>query len=152
MQHCLYLLTVKLLLLLIINPKELLQGGYISEHKHDELIIKIDGRLSEFSDNCFNDVSIENVNLENAYMNIFNFLEYKVDMKYIFVKKKSTKIITGSILYLDCYQFYFKYDPHNILNIPESINLNIYFSIYQYLYLAKLVCQNSLMNLNVQYL
>ena len=68
MQHFLYLFIVKTLLLLIINPKELLQGGYICAHKHDEFIIKIDGQLSEFSVNCLNDVSIENMNLENEYM------------------------------------------------------------------------------------
>ena len=67
------------------------------------------------------------------------FLEYVVDIEYVFVERKSTMIITESILYLDCNQFYFRYDPHNILNIPESINMNNDFSIYQCLYLAKFV-------------
>ena len=128
MQRVISLIIVKSILLLINNPENSLRGDYISGHEHDELMIKLDGRLSDFSDKCLNDLSIGNINLENSDSKNYNFLEYEVDIKYFFAKRKNAIIITDSVFYL-CYKFYFKYNPHNILRNSESISIENNFNV-----------------------
>ena len=102
MQRVIFLIIVKSILLLMNIPKDSLCGDYISGHKHDELMNKVDERLSEFSDKCLYDALTGNINQENTINKNYFLLEYEVDMKYIFAKRKNTMIISDSVFYWYC--------------------------------------------------
>ena len=65
MQRVIFIIIVKSILLLMNIPKDSLCGDYISGHEHNELMIKLNGYLSEFSDKCLYDALTGNINQEN---------------------------------------------------------------------------------------
>ena len=99
MQRVIFIIIVKSILLLMNIPKDSLCGDYISGHEHDDHMIKVDGRLSEFSDKCLYDALTGSINQENTNSRNYIFLEYEVDMKYNFVKRKNTLIISDSLFF-----------------------------------------------------
>ena len=88
MQRVIFIIIVKSILLLMNIPKDSLCGDYISGHEHDDHMIKVDGRLSEFSDKCLYDALTGSINQENTNSKNYIFLEYEVDMKYILLREK----------------------------------------------------------------
>ena len=111
-------------------------GGDISGPEQYEHTIKLGRCLIKFLNKFSNNISIEIVNLENINRRYNTVLEYEVDIINSFMKRKTTMIITDSLLYIKYCQFYFKCTLHNKSRNLDNIQMENNLSISHYLYLA----------------